>query len=231
MRYIFAVMLCSGLCGQETGSLRGTVLDASGSSIPHASVNLTLSGESQPVTTRSDDRGSFRFKGLSAGSYDLAASAPGFLKSIHRAIDVHPGENAQLPAITLQIGYAPCTADVYGPGIGERPTSGKPGISGSLVSGPQGLGGATVFVTDLEGRHQRKAKTDSQGRFEFRDVRPGSYLLTAKKPGYATFLIDLKPLRVSLGHDAVIEPLPMYQCSTGATCNPVRSIAGITICE
>ena len=61
-----------------TGSLQGTVTDASGASIPNATVTLTSQGTGQERTATTGGDGTYRFPLLPPGAYKLKFSANGF---------------------------------------------------------------------------------------------------------------------------------------------------------
>ena len=63
---------------QGTAQLSGTVADTSGAAIAGATVQLRSANGSALSTTQSDTYGSFIISGLSAGSYRLVVSSPGF---------------------------------------------------------------------------------------------------------------------------------------------------------
>jgi hypothetical protein len=63
--------------GQSGVRLTGTVRDGSGAYIPNALVRLFSADNVQ--ATKTDAAGRFEFTGLSSGTYDLQASADGFL--------------------------------------------------------------------------------------------------------------------------------------------------------
>ncbi|MGD0304524.1 MAG: TonB-dependent receptor [Candidatus Acidiferrales bacterium] len=63
---------------QGTAQLSGTVADTSGAVIAGATVQLRSANGSALSTTQSDTYGSFIISGLSAGSYRLVVSSPGF---------------------------------------------------------------------------------------------------------------------------------------------------------
>ena len=70
---------------QDQTAIAGTVLDESGKSIPEASV--LARPESGPATeTTSDKEGHFRIGGLSAGSYNIEISAPGFTATARNGV-------------------------------------------------------------------------------------------------------------------------------------------------
>ena len=75
--FTVAVLLAVALFGQnETSSLHGFVHDSQGKPVAAATVQLKIAG--QTFTTLTDTQGNYRFGALSAGSYTLHASEPGF---------------------------------------------------------------------------------------------------------------------------------------------------------
>src|SRR5579875_380373 len=67
------------------------------------------------------------------------------------------------------------------------------------VSDPSGavIPSATITIVNAETGLQRTAVADSQGRYTFSLVPPGTYKLTAKAPGFADVVIDKVELLVS----------------------------------
>ena len=65
--------------GAQTGtaSVRGRVTDPSGAIVPGASVTLTAQSGGMQTATASTD-GSYEFKNLTPGAYELAVTAAGF---------------------------------------------------------------------------------------------------------------------------------------------------------
>src|ERR1700676_5654254 len=64
---------------QTTGSVRGTVKDASGAVVPHATVVLINGATKAQRDTATDDQGVYAFAVLPVGQYDLEITFPGFL--------------------------------------------------------------------------------------------------------------------------------------------------------
>src|SRR5215471_13709435 len=64
-------------------------------------------------------------------------------------------------------------------------------ISG-LVVDAQGaaLSGATVKLADAATNNERTATTDSEGRYSFYAVNPGSFRLTVTAPGFKTMVVS-----------------------------------------
>ena len=83
-----------------TGSITGTVLDKDGAAIPNAKVVLTEG--SLNLETQSGGDGSFTFKNVPVGSYDLSYSAAGFATQ-QQSGTVQPGENDMIPSVRLVV--------------------------------------------------------------------------------------------------------------------------------
>ena len=83
-----------------TGTITGTVLDKDGAAIPNAKVVLTEG--SFNLETQSGGDGSFTFKNVPVGSYDLSYSAPGFATQ-QQSGTVQPGENDMIPSVRLVV--------------------------------------------------------------------------------------------------------------------------------
>jgi hypothetical protein len=89
-----------------SGSLSGTVYDASGAVVPSAKV--VLSDEATNTTRESASNGSgfFSISAMQPGSYTVAISAPGFASWERAHIVFSQGENRTLPNVVLQVGAA-----------------------------------------------------------------------------------------------------------------------------
>ena len=112
------VMLAVLPCGQVfaqmsvTGSVSGTVMDASGAMVPGATVKLTSETTKQARETKSNSEGLFSFTAVPRDSYTLKIERTGF-KAIERTgITVSANEHVALSALTLELGSASETVTV-----------------------------------------------------------------------------------------------------------------------
>jgi Carboxypeptidase regulatory-like domain len=82
-RFLFVAMLsmAAPAFGQE-GSIAGAVVDASGASVAHARVTLTLDGSRADRETQSTETGDYRFTNVDSGEYRLTFAAEGFATKI-----------------------------------------------------------------------------------------------------------------------------------------------------
>jgi len=76
-----------------TGSLQGTVTDASGASIPNATVTLTSQSTGQERTTTTGGDGTYRFPLIPPGAYKLKFAAGGFKGAEATNINVNVTES------------------------------------------------------------------------------------------------------------------------------------------
>ena len=86
----------------QPGTISGTVVDTSGSSVARAQVKLSLDGRAPDQETQSADSGDFAFTNVAAGPYHLSFTAKGFaLKTISG--ELHVGETLNLARTALTI--------------------------------------------------------------------------------------------------------------------------------
>jgi hypothetical protein len=78
----------------STGSIGGTVLDASGSTVPHASVTIRNGDTGLTRNVEGDDGGRYKVTDLPLGAYDVEISAPGFGTEVRKGISLTIGREA-----------------------------------------------------------------------------------------------------------------------------------------
>src|SRR5687768_13774585 len=84
------VLVTTSLFAQTTtGTLRGTVADASGAVLPGATVELT--GAAGTQSTVADGNGQYRFTALTPGVYALKATLDGFKTIVMEGLRVEVG--------------------------------------------------------------------------------------------------------------------------------------------
>ena len=124
------------------GRLSGIITDASGGSIPAASVRLLDENGTQIASTFTDSSGNYSFSSLPVGNYRLESSRSGFKTSVVSNFAVSPGENqlnSQLqvgtPAETVTVMTESSTVDTSSAEISEHRTA-LPGVANRIhVSG------------------------------------------------------------------------------------------------
>jgi hypothetical protein len=99
---IVIIFFCSTVAlAQTTGGVKGQVTDATGASIPGASIKITgPGGYSKDLST--DAQGTFAATGLSPGNYTVAVSHFGFTTFQSKSLKVGAGQTVNLP-VSLQL--------------------------------------------------------------------------------------------------------------------------------
>src|ERR671939_1601523 len=88
---VFAVLvfLAAPVSAQvDTGTLLGTVKDASGAVLPGATVTITHEGQALTLTTVTREDGPYIFTPIRTGAYSVEVEFPGFKKGVRRGITV-----------------------------------------------------------------------------------------------------------------------------------------------
>jgi hypothetical protein len=94
-----------------SGDLVGAVSDATGASIPNASVTLTNDATGVKSESNTDAQGSYRFSNLPVGTYTLSVTAAGFAAATVK--NVRTQLNATLTQnVTLSVGSTSTTVEV-----------------------------------------------------------------------------------------------------------------------
>ena len=105
---LFVAALCivsprSASAQQTLGSINGTVTDATGASVPKASISARNVATNLTVTAATKDDGSFSIADLPIGTYELTVTKDGFEKLDYPQIIVQGSQTATVRA-TLQLG-------------------------------------------------------------------------------------------------------------------------------
>jgi hypothetical protein len=93
------------------GTVRGTLIDATGTPVSGAHVKLSSADRSLPLTAESDDDGVFFFPAVAPGSFQLEIASEGFAPQPYSGT-VHAQENLTLPPITLVLATAKTEVEV-----------------------------------------------------------------------------------------------------------------------
>ena len=117
MRKNFGVLLflaLSPLFGQGTSSrVVGTVVDASGATVPDATVTLTNEASRVSFTTKTTSAGTYVFDAVQVGTYTLELTANGFKKFVARGNQVYIGQPTTVN-VTLAVGAVSESVEVSG---------------------------------------------------------------------------------------------------------------------
>jgi len=169
-------------------SASGTVVNAvNGEAVPKAQVQLSpvgQSGETRHFETGSD--GTFLFRGLTAGKYNLSAQARGFPQQL---LDQHNGFNT-----AVVVGPDKVSSDII---FRLRPEA---AITGRLLDEHnEAVREAQVLLfirTSDMGKNtvQRRgqARSDDQGQYHFNHLQPGTYYVAVSaQPWYLRYGIQM----------------------------------------
>jgi Carboxypeptidase regulatory-like domain len=149
-------VLITALCGApmwaqsaDSGTIAGTITDASGAVVAGATVKLTDSATATSQTTVTNETGRYVFATVSPGIYDLAISKAGFAttKADHQQVTVGSTRTVNL---ALQVGAANVLVEVSAAGNELQTTDAAVGqtITGSALDSLPGLGrDVSTFVT------------------------------------------------------------------------------------
>ncbi len=156
---------------EEGLRIRGAVRSASGKPLEDAQVTLRRRGHA-PSDGGDRAGGSFEFTDLSAGAYELEASA-----KLHRTctIDVVIPRDGPMEVVLAVANPAE--------GIVVDRQSGEPVAGASVISFPR----LEWDLGCLEARH-RAVETDADGRFTIDDLPNGERRFTVEAEGYATLV-------------------------------------------
>ena len=96
----------------SSGSVSGTIVDPSGSSVPDATVKARNRATGEERTTVSDSSGQFRITLLSVGEYTIEVTKQGFRKLAFASVTVVSGQNTGLGVSHLEVGDVTTTVEV-----------------------------------------------------------------------------------------------------------------------
>ena len=77
------------LSGASSGSIFGTITDASGAVVPGVRIVVKNTAQGVETKTTSNSKGAYRLSALPVGRYDLTAEAPGFKPQSRRGLGLH----------------------------------------------------------------------------------------------------------------------------------------------
>ena len=209
------VLIPLNVYGQGTsGTIQGTVADASGAAIVDAAINVKNTGTGIVQATSSDAQGRYVVPNLNVGTYEIQATKTGFTTVIRTGLDLTVG--SQLVAdISMQIGQSQQTVTVRAEASAVETTS---AALTNLVESAQ------MRELPLNGRNFSQLLTLSPGVIP---TPPSGFVLFGANTGYAiagarpegqAFLLDNSDIQdwwnhgsgsgaigTSLGVDAIAE--------------------------
>lgn len=146
----------------SAGKIRGTVVDPLGQPVAKARVTRHASGDKNPWAgvgredgATSDAQGAFEIDEVSAGAWELSASAEAWAKSAATPVTVESGDQVTGIVLMLRRGGT-ITGEVF------------------ATAGEQ-VAGRTVQMFSMEAGDMRAATVDEKQRFTSERVTPGAY--------------------------------------------------------
>ncbi|HEY2013288.1 MAG TPA: TonB-dependent receptor [Bryobacteraceae bacterium] len=98
------ILLAMPAFAQVTGTLSGSVVDASGAAVPNAQVKLILPGGTAPILSATTTaEGLYSFIGVRPGTFTVLVEAKGFITSTLRDIRIEPIRETSLPPIKVDV--------------------------------------------------------------------------------------------------------------------------------
>src|SRR5437870_3091183 len=109
---------------KTSGTLEGTISDATGGRITGVIVDLRQIETNQTRTVNSDDQGFFRATNLVVGAYEVRIEGSGFAPYLHKGVDIGVGTTAHLDVVLQAAGVtAEVTVSAQPPAIDPSQTS------------------------------------------------------------------------------------------------------------
>ena len=115
------------------GSIRGTVLDSTGASLPDVTVVVTSEATGVAQTVKTSDNGFFSADSLTPGQYSLKGSREGFSPILVEHVQVDPGQVRET-SLSLQIGTSTQTVTVTADAVAVET---QDSASGGTISAKQ----------------------------------------------------------------------------------------------
>ena len=153
---LFLILTAGGLTAAAQnfrGSLNGTVKDATGASLAHASVTITQVDTGVTHTTISSSAGEFAFQDLPVGTYSVTVTSSGFSTAKYDKIAVSAGVPYTLP-VSLAVSSSAQTVEVDASSVSLDTTSAN-------------------LVTDLPTQLVSDAPTNGRDFTQFIQYTPG----------------------------------------------------------
>jgi hypothetical protein len=158
--FLILIFLLSFACQtKRDGSIEGTIVPLGVT----ANISAVKDGKTVMAVSAGAQDGKFKLV-LPAGTYAINVATPASLYPLNfNGIIVKPGETTTLPPIEL------------------APVMGKATLSGRVI--PPSPGSSIKLLS--EGQERAAVQTDKDGKYEFKELPAGTYLLQASAPGHA----------------------------------------------
>jgi Carboxypeptidase regulatory-like domain/TonB-dependent Receptor Plug Domain len=123
----FALLLSSALIYAQTtsGSIAGTILDATKSAVANAKVTATELSKKAVANTVTDTEGRFVFPQIAPGTYTISIEAPGFKKFEKTDVLLYGNEKTYIGEMVLEVGGVEQSVEVSAQAIQLQTESGE----------------------------------------------------------------------------------------------------------
>ena len=101
----------AAFCQSQNANVGGRVTDASGASVPNATVTLSQAERSLQTKVQTDNDGRYDFPNVAPGTYDLSVAAPGFTEYVQHGIQLLANQPYRLDT-SLKVGDASTKVEV-----------------------------------------------------------------------------------------------------------------------
>ncbi len=135
-RFLFiavaAMFLAADASWAQEGSVFGTVHDATGASVPNATVSVTNNQQGFIRTVSTNDSGDYLVPGLPAGTYNINVKAQGFQQFLVKDLVLRVAEKARADA-SLVLGQTSTEVTVAGVNVAQVQTESSE-LSGTITN-------------------------------------------------------------------------------------------------
>jgi hypothetical protein len=151
---LLMVTFCAVAWAQDTGSITGTVKDASGASIANADVQVASPDHGIDRHTVTNSQGDYNESGLPGATYNVIVTAPGFKKYQAKGVRLDVAEKARVD-VALQVGATTTEIIVQGESVAQVETQSSE-LSGTVT-------GKEISQLELNGRNFTQLVTLAPG--------------------------------------------------------------------
>ncbi|MBS1810544.1 MAG: TonB-dependent receptor [Acidobacteria bacterium] len=177
-----ALLAIPSLSQVDTGTILGTVKDATGAVVPNAKIVLTNKGLGVTQRAETDENGRYIFTPLKTGTYQVEVEAQGFKKAIRSGLELNIQQQAQVD-FSLQTGEISQTVEI---------SAESPLLQTTESSVGQSVSGQTINDLPLNGRDWTYLARLSAGvNLPQQGARAaGQFAANGTRPAQNNYLID-----------------------------------------
>ncbi len=141
---VVALASAAALYAQDTATLAGSVKDQSGATIANAAVEVVSPERGLSRTTVTNQEGEFSLPALTAGSYDLRVTVPGFKRYDAKGVILRVAQKSRVD-VMMQVGDVSTEINVEGTSVAQVETQSSD-LSGTVT-------GKQITQLELNGRN------------------------------------------------------------------------------